>query len=120
MSEQSSDGSEHGTVRRECPFEGCGWSIEVAKLYPEDQMAREDAEHQAERHFDREHRGKARIKVVLEREVSPHPKQDLVEIIDHYHDQVADSFPAGFEVAYAVGEWLEKSDDCTVSPETDQ
>lgn len=93
-----------------CPFDGCGWSIEVAKLYPEDQMAREDAEHQAERHFDRKHRGKARIRVVLEREVSVHPKQELSKILDRYHDKVEEDRPGDFDVAYAIGEWIEEPD----------
>jgi hypothetical protein len=120
MSEQSAADNDHGTERRECPFDGCGWSIEVEKLYPKDQQAREDAEHQAEMHFDREHRGQARVKVVLEREVSVHPKQSLSEIIDGEHDRMVDDTPVGYEVAYAVGEFLKEPDDCSTRADDNQ
>lgn len=104
-------GSEHGSVVRNCPHDGCGYQVEVEKMYPEDEMARHDAEASVERHFDRKHRGEARIRVVLEREVSVHPKQALQDIIDSEHDRLAEDTPAGFEVAFAYGELLEVPDE---------
>lgn len=110
-SDDTSNGNDYGSVVRKCPFDGCGWQIEVGKMSPEDETARRDAEHRAELHFDREHRGTARVKVVLEREVSVHPGQDIQEIVDHHHDTLSDDTPAGYEVAYAVGEYIEEPDD---------
>lgn len=101
---------DHGSVVRECPHQGCGWQIKVDKMYPEDETARDEAECHAERHFDREHRGEARVRVVLEREVSAHPEQTLQDIIDSEHDRLAEDTPAGFEVAFAYGELLEEPD----------
>jgi len=100
-----------GSVVRRCPFEGCTWDIEIEKLHPEDEMARQDAESQTERHIASEHRGEARVRVVLERDVSVHPKQNLQDIVDSHHDRIAADPPAGYEVAYAFGELLEESDD---------
>jgi hypothetical protein len=51
--------------------------------------------------------------VVLERKVSVHPKQSLGEIIDGEHDRMVDDAPVGYEVAYAVGEFLKEPDDCS-------
>jgi len=108
------------TVRRECPMESCDWHIEVSKIAKDDKMARLDAESQAESHFARYHRGKARIRVVLERQVTVHPEQSLTEIIDSHHEKISDSCREGYEVAYAVGEFIEEPDRDCVQPRSDR
>lgn len=95
-----------GVARRECPYNGCGWHIEVEKDWPEDEIAREDADHQAEMHFEREHGGRAKVRVVLEKEVFAHPGRELQDILDETHDEIEDKAPAGWDVAFAYGEFL--------------
>lgn len=104
--------SDAGCVTRECPYKGCGWEVSVSKVHPEDTAARNSADTEAERHFENEHCGKAKVRVVLEREVMVHPDDDLQSIVDRNHDTVANGEePAGFEVAWASGEELEEADD---------
>lgn len=106
------------TATAECPFDGCGWEVTVDKLYPEDDMAENDAEHQAEMHFEREHCGEAKVRVVLEKKVMLHPGNDVQSMVDRYHDRVADEEELrGFEVAFAFGEELERADSVGTSGE---
>ncbi len=88
-----------------CPFADCDWSQE----YKDDEHGRHLRDAKAEQHYEREHAGKARVQVVLEKEVligdrDPHDITDqaLENIDDHVN---------GYEVAWSRAEVLEESDD---------
>jgi len=107
---QSASDTEPGSAVRRCPLDGCGWQVEVEKKHPHGKVAEDDAERHAERHFDRQHRGEAEIKVILRREVSLHPEQELQDVVDREHDQVQDDVPVGYDLVCAYGEVVKEPD----------
>ena len=92
-----------------CPFDGCDWSRRLA--YPDSPDADMMAEHKAITHYEREHAGRCRIRVVLESEqLLRHGT--LEERIDRAHDRWADKdLGLGWDVAYVLGEVIEPADD---------
>lgn len=106
LESQTCGGESETTVWREC--RRCGWQLEVEKSYPEDETAVAEADCQLESHFRSEHRGRAKVRVVLEREVSVHPEQELSGILDDKYDSLDDDPPFGWAVALAYGEMLEE------------
>lgn len=94
---------------KECPFEGCDWEREYdAEDYAEEMAAEADAES----HYHTRHGGKARIRIVLDREISTDHLRELQEIVDDEHDDMAERGDIlGYEVAYAYGEWEVEPDE---------
>lgn len=89
----------------ECEFDDCDWSTE----YIDDESGRMVSEADREMHYLNEHAGKARVQVVLEKEVvigdrEPHDLTD--QALDDLEDHVR-----GYEVAYSRAEVLEEADD---------
>jgi len=66
-------------------------------------------EHDAEMHYEREHAGKVRIKVTLEREQLLGTR-DPQDIADAYFEKMQDKELLGWDVAYSSVEVLEESD----------
>lgn len=103
MSEQQ----ERATIPFDCPIEGCDYSTASEGAYERDRLAHE---HDAEMHYEREHAGRVRIKVVLETEQLL-GERDPMDVADYFHDRFTDSDrPHGFDVAYTVAEVIEESD----------
>ncbi len=88
-----------------CPFEDCDWSQE----YKDDEHGRLLRDTKAEQHYEEEHAGKARVQVVVEKEVLVGDR-DAHDLADHAYDQLEDDVP-GFEVAYARTEIIDEPSD---------
>jgi len=97
----------------DCPFEACDWSQE----YINDEEGRMMKGAKAEQHYNREHAGEARVKVVLEKTVNIGDREPH-DLSDSAHDELAGEVP-GYEVAYAVTEVVEEASDHSkvVSPD---
>lgn len=98
---------DRGTGEVTCPFDGCDWSDFTAPG-PDMHMHAEDI---AIRHYEREHAGKCRIRVVLESERLLR-EGTLQERIDSAHDRWdGTDVGVGWEVAYVLGEVVQEADD---------
>jgi len=89
-----------------CPFDGCGWEREYN---PDDYHDKLDADYAAETHYERQHGGEVRVRVMLEwTEVlgSRSPQ----EVSDAAHDEWA---PAenGADLVFTYAEVIEEADD---------
>lgn len=97
---------------KECPRDDCDWS----ETYRLDWDGEHTAQYRAELHYERDHCGTVRTRVVIEREGLLHPGQNLGDRADHHHDHVqerlvdTDRTLTGYEVAYAVAEITEDPD----------
>lgn len=88
-----------------CPFDDCDWSSQ-----PMGDGARISHDHAARSHYEREHAGRVKIRVTLEREQLLGDR-DPVEIADRAHDYMAEGdAPPGWDVAYTSAEVLDAAD----------
>jgi hypothetical protein len=94
-----------GTVLRECPFEGCDWAVEFNPDNYHDEL---DADHRSEQHYEREHAGRVRVRVVLEYERLLGARTPQ-EVSDAAHEKWADKQPGALAFTYA--EEIEPADD---------
>lgn len=92
----------------DCPIDGCDYTTASDGAYERDRLAHE---HDAEMHYEREHAGRVRIKVVLETEQLLGGR-DPMDVADHHFDRMSedDRTPFGYDVAYTVAEVIEESD----------
>lgn len=88
-----------------CPFEDCDWSQE----FKCDEHGRLLQGGKTEQHYEREHAGKARVQVVLEKEVLIGDR-DSHDLTDAALDQLEDKV-RGYEVAYSRAKVLDEADD---------
>ena len=102
-SDGPAEGVTRGTTTREGPAGNCFWKIEVTG---EDQYARDDAKKALEAHFKQKHCSVAKVQIVLEKEsVLVEPGEELSDVLDRFHDRMAEDPPGSWEVAYACGEY---------------
>jgi hypothetical protein len=102
-----SDGAESDrrTEQLTCPFEGCEWEH---NYNPDSPWGREDAESHAELHYERDHAGKVRIQVTLEREqlLGERDPEDIRErVMNDFEEK------SSYDVAFVRTEVLEEADD---------
>lgn len=90
----------------ECPL--CDWEFEKEILTDVDSYVLDD---EATRHYEQEHCGKVKVKVVLEAEWQLHPGQDKKEMSTRALERFEDEDIPGFEPAYSVVETLEEAED---------
>lgn len=95
-----------GAEVRECRFEDCDWSHEFDSDGHGD---RDVASYRTRRHYEREHGGRVRIRVTLEREQILGDR-DPHDVADRFHDSFEDRV-GGWDVSYAVAEVVEEPDD---------
>lgn len=87
-----------------CPFDGCSWHREFD---PDDEFSKEMADHDSEMHYEREHAGRIRVQVTLEREylIGNRETEDVrISELERFEKD-------GYEVAHVRSEVLKEADD---------
>lgn len=96
---------ESETVRKECPFPDCDWSIEKELTFWAD---RQSLEYKAERHYEREHAGRVKVQITIESEFL-HMGRDVEELRERHLDDPPVDDP--WEVAHVRTEVTEEPDE---------
>lgn len=96
-----------GEAARFCPVKGCRYRY----LYLPGTGDENNAEEALRDHFEREHCGTARVRVVLETKVRLLPGETAGDAAARQNDRFQNERVAGYELAYTVGEVTEAADD---------
>ena len=87
-----------------CPFPECEWS----KAYdPDGDLEEMYAEHFAELHYEREHAGKVKVQLTIEKEVQIGPRTPK-DVREHYLDDFEPS--PGWDIAHVRTEVVREAD----------
>lgn len=97
--------SEQSLETAECPFPDCDWDY---RYDPEQYYDELDKDFAAEQHYEREHAGRVRIQVTLEKEQML-CERDPREIRERLSEEMEGV--KGFSLAYVRTEVLEDADD---------
>lgn len=101
----ATDSEDESVSVSECPFPECDWSREYD---PNDEYGRAMTEASAEHHYEREHAGRVRVQVTLEKEqlLGGRATEDIRKRLSDEMDGVK-----GYSLAYVRTEVLEEPDD---------